>query len=83
MAFILTRLNECHLETAGSMEELNKTGDEQDKPGAWAKNVLHHHGQVPEDPEKVFRSTKVEAELLKRRRRLQQSTWLGRRSECG
>jgi len=28
---------------------------------------LHHHGQVPEDPEKVFRSTKVEAELLKKK----------------
>lgn len=25
----------------------------QDKLGAWAKNMLHHHGQVPEDPEKV------------------------------
>ena len=52
MAFILTRLNECYLEAAGSMEELNKTGDKQDKLGAWAKDMSHHHRQVPEDPER-------------------------------
>ncbi len=51
------------------MEEQNKTRDEQDKLGAWAKNMLHHHGQVPEDPEKV-RRTKVEAELLKKKQEI-------------
>jgi uncharacterized coiled-coil DUF342 family protein len=70
MAFILTRLDDCYVETAGSMEELNKTRDEQDKLGAWAKNMLHHHGQIPEDPEKVFKRTKVEAELLKKKQEI-------------
>ena len=70
MAFILTRLNECYVETAGSMEELDKTRDEQDKLGAWAKNMLHHRGQVPEDPEKIFRRTKVEAALLKKKQEI-------------
>jgi len=67
MAFILTRLKECYVETAGSM---NKTRDEQDELGAWAKNMLHHHGQVPEDPEKIFRRTKVKAELLKKKQEI-------------
>jgi hypothetical protein len=52
MAFILSS-QRIYVETAESMEELNKTRDEQDKLGAWAKNMLRHHGQVPEDPEKV------------------------------
>ena len=69
MAFILIRLNECYVEAAGSMEELNKTRW-QDKLGAWAKNMLHHHGQVPEDPEKIFRRTKVKAELLKKKQEI-------------
>jgi hypothetical protein len=70
MTFILVRLSECHSETARSMEELNQARDEQDKLGAWANNMLRHHGQVPEDPAKVLRRTKVEAELWKKKQEI-------------
>ena len=70
MIFILTRLSECYSETARSMEELNQAKDEQDKLGAWANNMLHHHGQVPEDPAKVLRRVKVEAELRKKKQEI-------------
>ena len=58
MTFILVRLSECYSETA--RQEMCRTN-----LVAWANNMLHHHGQVPEDPTKVLRRTKVEAGLQK------------------
>jgi hypothetical protein len=70
ITFILTRLSECYSETARSTEELNQARDEQDKLGTWANNMLRHHGQVPEDPTKVLRRTKVEAELRQKKQEI-------------
>ena len=70
MTFILTRLSECYSEIARSTEELNQARDEQDKLGTWANNMLRHHGRVPEDPAKVLRRTKVEAELRQKKQEI-------------
>ena len=70
MTFILTRLSECYSEIARSTEELNQARDEQDKLGTWANNMLRQHEQVPEDPAKVLRRTKVEAELWQKKQEI-------------
>lgn len=69
MASILTRLNECYVETAGSMEELNKTRDGRTNLVRGQRTCCIITGRYRKIP-KRFRRTKVEAELLKKKKEI-------------